>query len=157
MLQFLSFLWSFIPQQLAMGVWRFFSSGELATVRSEPADFPALSKDSPWGYAEAMVYHRLARGRISMSQEDEKLIRFLEIRKGGFFKGIPSVPAAILASALADMGSRLGDLRATNTALKLRDLAVASLPPLTVDARAHFHDADKTLESTLQQLRSPVV
>lgn len=157
MLKFLSFLWGLVPSRLALRVWRACSTAELPPASLVAAGFPALGKENPWGAAEAMAYHRGARGRTWMSQEDEKLIRLIEIRKGRFFKGVPSAPAAILASALADIGARLGDLRAVNTALKLRDLAVVSLPPLSSAGRAHFHDADKALEHTLQRLRGPAV
>lgn len=153
MLRLLSFLWGFMPSRLALAIWRIAPGAELTRIKSESGGFPVLSKDNPWGVAETMEYHRLSMGESSMSQEDEKLIRLAEIRKSRFFKGVPSLPAAILASALADKGLRLGDLRATNTALKLRDLAACSLPPLSSTARAHFHDADKALEKTLYRLR----
>lgn len=135
-----------------MAVWRFAPAGELPLIDLSYTSLPPMGKDAPWSRPQALIYRQHAARSLSMSPDDEKLMRLVEIRKTNFFDGVPCAPAAVLASALVDLGERISDLRPINTALKLRDITVGSFPPVCAADRAFFHIADAKLESMLRRL-----
>lgn len=148
----ISILWGLVPTRLALAIWRLAPAGDLQLAEHNQAGLPAMGKNAPWTQKQALAYRLHAECSRSMSPDDEKLIRLIEVRKGRFFDGVPCAPAAVLASTLADLGDRHGDLRPINTALKLRDMTVGSFPPLRAIDRALFRAADRKLESVLNRL-----
>lgn len=151
-LRVISFFWGLIPTKLALSIWRLFPASDLPLTNTATSNFPLIKKDFQWSQKEALDYFNYKKSQPSVSADDEKLIRTIEIRKSGFFNGASCSPASIIAATLAQMGQQSGDLRLTNTALKLRDITATSLPPFFSSDRAFFNAADRTLESTLKKL-----
>lgn len=148
-----SILWGLLPRRFALAIWRAVPPGNLPMSVRDPKTFPSLVNDVRWSVSEALAYRRCAEAGRCLSADDERLLRLIEIRKERFFNGVPCEPAAVLASTMADLGERFGDLRLINTALKLRDIAVCSFPPFGRHGPTFFHDADSKIESTLRRLR----
>ena len=151
-LSLISFFWGLIPTKVALFIWRLFPASDLPSTSTATSNFPLIKKDFQWSQKEALDYFNYKKSQPSVSADDEKLIRTIEIRKSSFFKGVSCAPACIVATTLAQIGQQSGDLRLTNTALKLRDITVTSLPPIFSSDRAFFNAADSTLASTLKKL-----
>ena len=154
-LSVISFFWGLIPTKLALSIWRLLPASDLPSISTATPNFPLIKKDFQWSQKEALEYFNYKKSHPSVSIDDEKLIRTIEIRKRGFFKSVSCSPASIIATTLAQVGQQSGDLRLTNTALKLRDITATSLPPIFSSDRAFFNAADRTLESTLKKLEQP--
>jgi hypothetical protein len=129
---FLAATWSIIPQSLALVVWRTFSKNSVINSSHTKPERPLINKDFKWSKTEALAYLEYKTKYTGLDSEDEKLIRAIEIRKKNFFARPISAPAAIIAHTLTEIGKQNNDLRAINTALKLRDLVATSLPPIFI-------------------------
>lgn len=151
----ISILWGLLPTWLALAIWRLAPAGDLQLSEHCQVGLPAMGKNAPWTQSQALAYRLHAERSWSISPDDEKLLRLVEIRKERFFDGVPCASAAVLASTLADLGERHDDLRFINTALKLRDMTISSFPPLRATDRAFFRGADLKLKSVLHRLECP--
>lgn len=148
----ISFCWGFLPTAWSLKLWRLSAVKNLPALPTETANFFTWNKDTRWTKTEAWAYRKSKIADPSITADDERLVRLIEIRKSNFFSGTPCSSASIIATTLAELGQKNNDLRLINTALKLRDIVVTSLPPIYSADRAFFHAADNILETTLEKL-----
>lgn len=148
--------WLILPKCLKLRVWRIFEScNSCPPPLSLPlVNFPHATKVRPWEVREASGFraYLASLSRDSYSEMAERVLRLVEIKKGGFFAKKSSEAMLMLALGFAEYGSRLGDLRYTNTALKLRDWAVASRPPISSIQRLLFTCAEKEIYKAVHLL-----
>jgi hypothetical protein len=158
----ISFLWAIMPTRWAYRIWRWsvrsLDTGDLLPVQlvNSTTALPPVGRGILWGSGEAESFACYLDhvGDGASDERVEKVLRLVEIRKERFFSGTPCRPALILAAGFARFGERWNDLRFVNTALKLRDLAVTSHPPLLVRERAAFASVDEALNTLLKQISS---